>query len=54
MIIIVDNRYERSESITMSDDGNGYMINIPAIFINLEQGERIIKAVEEMDSTNTT
>ena len=33
MIIIVDNRFEYSENIIMGDDGNGYMINIPAIFI---------------------
>jgi len=34
MAIIADNIKERSEYITMGDDGNGDRIGIPSIFIS--------------------
>lgn len=42
LLIIVDNRDEKVESIMMADDGNGYQIDIPSILISKSDGEKIL------------
>lgn len=41
LAIIADNIVEKSELITMGDDGRGNPIKIPSIFISEEDGEKL-------------
>jgi|APCry1669188879_1035177.scaffolds.fasta_scaffold935803_1 hypothetical protein len=38
MLIIVDNIKEMSESLILADDGNGYLVHIPTIFLSEDDG----------------
>jgi hypothetical protein len=42
LVIIVDNEFEATEYITMSDDGFGYLVKIPSVFIGEDDGSKIM------------
>ncbi|CAD8171672.1 unnamed protein product [Paramecium octaurelia] len=50
LLIIVDNRDEKVESIMMADDGNGYQIDIPSILISKSDGEKILAFLSKSNS----
>ncbi|CAD8078400.1 unnamed protein product [Paramecium primaurelia] len=50
LLIIVDNRDEKVESIMMADDGNGYQIDIPSILISKKDGEKLLEFLEKSTS----
>jgi hypothetical protein len=41
LAIIVDNLVENTPSMIMKDDGFGYTVNIPSVFIGEKDGETI-------------
>lgn len=41
LVIIMDNSIERTETYVMSDDGFGYKVSVPSIFIRETDGELI-------------
>jgi hypothetical protein len=49
MVLIADNVDEK-QTIIMADDGRGRLIHIPALFIDYEDGNKLI----DMLSKNTT
>lgn len=51
MAIIVDDKSEQTENITMIDDGFSYSLRIPSIFIEKDDGEKIINSLQSSDET---
>ena len=49
MVIIYDDTNERSEDITMKDDGFAYNLKIPSIFIRKENGLKLISYLNNSD-----
>lgn len=52
--VIVDNRDEESDQITMMDDGFSYSVKIPAIFISKNEGEILRNYLESVDPSKNT
>lgn len=46
MLIIVDNIKEMSESLILADDGNGYLVHIPTIFLSEDDGQFLIQQLK--------
>ena len=43
LVIIMDDSIEQTERIVMSDDGFGYTVSTPSIFIGERNGEKIVE-----------
>ena len=48
MAIIFDDEVDIQELIIMGDDGYGGVIDIPAIFLDYQDGQALIKLMEEV------
>lgn len=51
--VIMDDRVENSEEITMVDDGYSYSLRIPSIFIQKRDGEKLISYLTSSDQQKT-
>jgi hypothetical protein len=51
MAIIVDDKSENAENITMIDDGFSFSVSIPSIFISKQSGDILIQALNSPDET---
>ena len=49
MAIIIDNKNEDVEDITLSDDGTGQGIRIPAMLISKDEGQRLKEFLKNAD-----
>lgn len=47
MVIIMDDSIEPTERLVMSDDGFGYSVTLPSIFIREKDGELIQSFIED-------
>jgi hypothetical protein len=47
LAIIIDNQLELTQNLIMKDDGFGYTISIPSIFIGEKEGEMIEKFIRD-------
>lgn len=46
MAIIMDDK-EHKNTVIMADNGYGYKVNIPSIFLNYATGEKLKKLLDE-------
>jgi hypothetical protein len=53
-VVIVDNYEEVSESIIMGDDGQGFKVKIPSIFISQTDGTMIIEYLQGQERLGKT
>lgn len=51
MAIIVDDKSENTENITMIDDGFSFSINIPSVFLSKQHGDILIDLLRSPDET---
>ncbi|KRX09439.1 hypothetical protein PPERSA_01639 [Pseudocohnilembus persalinus] len=49
-MVIYDNTYEDSEHIRLGDDGNGDKVYIPVVFISELNGEKLLRAKNQLNS----
>ena len=54
LAIIVDNVNEDSEDITMKDDGFGFSVDIPAVFIKKSDGAALINQLRKTDGSDNS
>ena len=52
--VIVDNRDEETDQITMMDDGFSYSVKIPAIFISRNDGDILKNYLESVDTNKNS
>lgn len=50
MVIIMDNSIEPTEKVMMSDDGFGYTVQVPSVFIGEEDGLAIANFIREQNT----